>query len=172
MKIKMNNSAISEIIGAMLLLSMCVAAFAVIYTNVLSDDGPPAEVTVSILGRLENGEVFIEHLNGESLGLGTKLIISLGGKDYIMIIEDDPILEDIDKTDGGWNIGETLVYSGFNTSNLTVEATVIDPVTNRIVMWGILQDGVFITKPGGIWHFDENSGNIVNDDLGFNDLVS
>jgi hypothetical protein len=48
------------------------------------------------------------------------------------------------KNDNTWNIGESLVYPGYNLSFPKVESTIIDKKSNSVVWWGIL-------KPGGIY---------------------
>jgi len=160
--------AVAEILGSILLIAMAISAFSIIYINVLSDSGPPPESYATIVGKLESGDVVFEHRRGESLGLDTKVIISIGGKDYIMNLKDDTLLDIEKKIDGFWNIGEKLVFSEMDTTGLQVETTIIDKESNSVVMWGILQEGNIITTPGAIWHFDENGGDIAFDSLNNN----
>jgi len=169
MKIKLGDSAVSEMVGAILLLAIAICVASGIYMQVLSNPDPGSEVNVTIVGKLESGNVVFELRRGESLKLGTKVILSFGDIEYPFIIGEDPIISDEDKSDGYWNIGERLVYSGFNLTNLEVKCKIIDPDSNSIVMWGTLQEGITSIISGGIWHFDENQGYIAHDSLGLDD---
>lgn len=170
MLIKMGNSAVSEIVGAVLLLAIAISIFSVVYMNVLSEDGPESAAYVTIVGKIENDDIVFEHRRGEDLGLGTEVILSIGGKQYNLIIGEDSLLDPEYETDGVWNIGERLIYSGFNLTGLQVESTIVDEESKSIVLWGNLQEGIIISSFGGIWHFDENQGNIAHDSLGVDDF--
>ncbi len=170
MLIKMGNTAVSEIIGAFLLLAIAISIFSVVYMNVLSDEGPEPTAYVTIVGKLENDDIIFEHRRGESLGLETELLLSIGGKQYNFKVGDGTLLNPEDETDGVWNIGERLIYSGFNFAGLEVKSTIVDEESKDIVLWGNLQDGIIISSFGGIWHFDENQGNIAHDSLGVDDF--
>jgi hypothetical protein len=169
-KLKMvgENHAVTEIIGSILLIAIVIGIFASIYVYVLSDSGPSNESNVKIVGKLESGDVVFENRRGESLRLDTEVILSLGGWKYLLDINDDSLLNNEAKKDGYWNIGERLVYSEMNITGLQVESTIVDKVSNSVVMWGILQEGKIISVPGAIWHFDENSGNRAFDSLNNN----
>jgi len=162
------NRAVTEIIGSILLIAIAISVFSLIYLYVLSDSGPSPEAYVNIVGKLESGDVVFENRRGESLGLDTQLILLLGGRKYDMTIDENSLLSDEDKNDGYWNIGERLVYSGMNITDLQVESTIVDKATKSVVMWGILQEGDIIKIPGAIWHFDEKGGYRAFDSLNNN----
>ena len=86
------DQAVAEELGTMLLIAICVVLFTVIYSQVLSNPGPPPEANITIVGKLESGNVVFEHRRGESLGMDTKIILNLGGIPYIMSIDDNPLL--------------------------------------------------------------------------------
>jgi hypothetical protein len=163
-----NRDAVSEVFEAVLLLAIAVSIFSVIYLNVLSDPGPAPEAYVTIIGKMESGDVVLEHRRGESLGLDTKVIFSIGGIRYSMILDENPILDNESQNDSFWNIGERVVFKDYNTTNLQVEATVVDIESNSIVMWGRLQEGALIESQGAVWHFDENGGGVAHDSLNNN----
>jgi len=65
-----NTYAVSEVIGATLLVLIAVAAAASIYFQMLPVPIPSPEPNVQLMGYVtENGDVFIEHMGGEILDL-------------------------------------------------------------------------------------------------------
>jgi hypothetical protein len=170
MNIKENNHAVSNAIAAVLILAITVAIFSGIYDSVLSGPGPEEKNFLTIVGRIDNNKAIFDLRRGESLGLNTEVWLEIGGISIPpLILEQDQILSDADKDDGKWNIGERLVYDGYNLENLLVRAKILDYNTNSIVMYGTLQEGEIIKAKGGIWHFDETSGIIAEDALNTND---
>ena len=127
------NHGIAEIIGTILLIAIVICIFASIYIYVLSDPGPRDEAYVKIVGKLESGDIVFENRRGESLGLDTQVILSLGGWRYLLTIEDDSLLNAENEEDGSWDIGERLVYSEMNITGLQVESTIVDRVSKSII---------------------------------------
>lgn len=65
-----NTHAVSEVIGATILVLIAVAAGASIYNQMLPVPIPSPEPNVQLMGYVtENGDVFIEHMGGETLYL-------------------------------------------------------------------------------------------------------
>lgn len=60
----MNDKAVSEIIGTMFLLAICIVVASVVYAQVLPIDFPKPESYVKIMGYLENDEIKLEHVGG------------------------------------------------------------------------------------------------------------
>jgi len=84
-KIK-SKDAVAEILGSVLLLSIAVSVFSVVYLDVLSDDGPSPETYVTLVGKLETKDdmintVAFENRRGQILGPDTEIILTIGG-DY------------------------------------------------------------------------------------------
>jgi len=176
MKISKNNPAVAEIVGAMLLLVIAVAAFSVIYLNILSNPGPSEETYITIIGSTETileqapnplanvvTSVIFKHQRGEGINLDSIVQIKIAGipleGKYPLYVSD--LLDDTFEEDGKWNIGEPLIYEfekNLTLKNVEIEATIIDKTSNSIVFWGILQPG-YVIPPygrGGIWHFNES----------------
>ena len=161
MKIKMGDSAVSEIIGSILLLAMAICVFSVVYMNVLSDEGPEPGAYVTIVGKLENDDIIFEHRRGEDLGPDTEVVLNIAGlygDSYHMTVNDGSLIDYMRATDG-WNIGERLVYHPTeNLDDVQIKANIFDKETNSLVFWGTLQEG-YVALPfgrGGIWHFNES----------------
>jgi len=116
MPIKIGDSAVSEIVGAVLLLAIAIAVFSVIYMNVLSDDGPDPDIYSTIVGKVEGTgdstdaiDVVFEHRRGEGIDINSKLSLLLEGK-YPIQTTVANLLDSNSKTNGMWDIGEKLIY--------------------------------------------------------------
>jgi len=159
MKIKMGDSALAEIIGAIFLLAIviCVASF--IYIQVLSNPGPGPETYVTIVGKLEkkdgNTTVVFENRRGEALDPDTEIILTIAGEP-----KPPKKISDFPNLNNNWNIGEKIfpvLYLG-DLSDPQIDATIVDKKSNSIVFWGRLQEG-YVVPPfgrGGLWHFNES----------------
>ena len=87
-----NSYAVSEVIGATILVLIAVVAAASIYSQILDDPIPRTEPNVELMGYVsENGDVFIEHMGGEVLDDNIK------GEDFYTEIKDLGILKKIYK---------------------------------------------------------------------------
>lgn len=158
----MNKTAVSEIIGTLMLLAIAVILFSSLIVYVLSMDDDPAAPSLNLVGRVAaSGEnAIIEHNGGDSMQLkNTKVILQMGDVKTEMITFDDngnaynesgaPLGILIrggsnGDTDEWWEIGEYFSYNGFN-ANLQywrVHAIVIDTVSNSIVMSGTINTGI------------------------------
>ena len=138
MKIKNSNRAVSEIIGAMLLLLIVISVFSLIYFQVLSDEGPENKTIVKIVARIEGKNVILEHQGGEPLELDTEISITIAGVEYRGAIEN--WLND-KNDDGVWNIGERMLFSfEYNLSRLgeyqEVDITAIDAKSDSVIFMG------------------------------------
>jgi hypothetical protein len=170
MKFKKDDDAISEIFGAILLMGIVVCFISALYLSVLSDPGPTTAPIATIVGKINDGDVYLDHRSGESLSSDTEIILNLAGYRQLrfspsQLINDGPSIDEF------WDIGERLIYSQFDLTDLRVEASVIDRPSENIIMWGVLQDGYVINNPGGIWHLNDNIGNtaedVLNDNTGY-----
>ena len=150
-----NTNAVSEVLGAAVLLAIAVSSVSVMYTQVLSEPGPSPETEVTLIGKLENGVPEFSHQRGEELGLDTKIILTIAG--YEEYQYDPTQSSEGSNLNEEWNIGERLTFPDLNTEGLQVRATIIDKLSNSIVFWGILQQGETIRGKGGIWHLDDTT---------------
>jgi len=139
--IKINNKAVSEILGSVLLIAIAISAFTIVYINFLSDEGPSETTYVTIVGWIEDGNIFFEHQKGEGINIDSKVTIIPRG-DYkekdIFTVEE---LLDPSTSNGNniWDIGERLVYP-IKLMGWNVEAKIVDSKSNSIVFWGTLQE--------------------------------
>jgi FlaG/FlaF family flagellin (archaellin) len=143
-KWKKSDDAVSEVIGAILMVGIGVALFSILYFIVMSYPFTPPSPSVDIVGTIEGNNIILEHRGGDSLDLDTTVSFTVGGTRNTTTV--DTYLND---TNGNnrWNIGERLVIPYGDMTNLQVEATVVDMDSNSIVMMGVLQVGETTTIP-------------------------
>lgn len=138
---KGSNEAVSEVIGTVLLLGIAIALFALLHIIVFSYPFNPPPPSVSLIGTVDDeGMIVLEHLGGDSLGLSTKIIITVGDTSASNTIGDGNYLDD-SNGNGEWNIGEKLVINPEMGASGTVEVTVVDVESNSIVMMGKIREG-------------------------------
>lgn len=169
-KIK-SKDAVAEIVGSVLLLSIAVSVFSVVYLDVLSDDGPSPETYVTLVGKLENKDdmintVAFENRRGQILDPETEIIVQIGGD---FGIRKSITLHQLSSyhsfLGNGWNIGEKiyplLIFPDEfdDLTGVRVDANIVDKKSNSLVFWGRLQAGYEIPPfgRGGIWHLNESS---------------
>jgi len=151
MKIKMENQAVSEIIGTVLLLGMAIALFSTVQIMVSSYPVYPAAPSADLVAYLDHGNITIVHHGGQSLELkDTEIILRSGDKTNISVAENH-----LDaKTSNGneqWDISEIVMYNITNDlptdfqnsyhNSLKVDVTVVDLKSNSVIMMGTVQEG-------------------------------
>jgi len=135
------NEAVSEIIGEILMLLMITSSFSVLYYNVSSIPSPSNPPNVTIVGRVEENTLVLEHQRGDSLDLDTIITVAMDIKNETFCVQD--YLDAKSITDGKWNIGESVVYPlSFNIYNirsyLKAALLAVDKKSNTLVFTGTL----------------------------------
>jgi len=134
---KNSNDVVAEIVGTVLLLAIAVAVFSTIYVTVLSSSSPPSLINVNLVGTVEGSNIIIEHRGGESLGLDTRVTVTIGAVIDPIIAGDSNYMDDDAKENNLWDVGEKLTYP-FNYDLNIKEAgiTVTDQKSNSMIMLG------------------------------------
>lgn len=144
-KIKRKNSAVSEVLGTILLLVISVSLFSVVYVTIFSINVNSSSPAVNIVGTIDKNILVLEHRGGESLALDTEIILDFnGGSRTSMIVNDSNYLDDGYKNDGKWNIGERFAYPLNNLVTFSrfdpVNITIVDKESNSVVMMGTVTE--------------------------------
>jgi len=169
-----NNKAVAEVIGGILLLFIAAALIGIVYISLMSQQAPIEEPATTLIGKMETGNIVIEHRRGEPLGLDTEIFLRIAGQALTPeVITAGDYLDSESKADGEWNIGERVVYPSadiMDIHDLEVNVKIVDIETNSMLLWGVLQEGYVIPSGGrgGIWHFDEGEGSTTYDSSGNN----
>jgi uncharacterized repeat protein (TIGR01451 family) len=108
MKNKNKNLAVSEILGAVLLLGIAVTCFSVISYMILSTPTPVKSPNVEISGTFFENQVVLTHRWGESLTLDTGVYLSYYEHNVSFVAGD--CLDAESRSNGFWDIGEKLYY--------------------------------------------------------------
>jgi hypothetical protein len=142
---KKNNSAVSEVLGTVLILAISVVILASVYIAAFSLPEPARAPVVNAVGMTANDQdIIISHQGGDDLSLDSILVLTVGGKDITYKIED--LMDPEDVEDGYWNIGEDLVFN-HDIRMLQVDVRIIDPDSDSVVMMGVLQEGMLLRDP-------------------------
>jgi hypothetical protein len=136
------NTAVSAIVGTVLLLLIAVGSMSVIYITILSDQGPGPRTYVDIVGTVEGNYLVLEHRGGESLPLDTEIKYSICGVEKSVIIGD--VLDGYSKENGAWDLGESLFlpisYSIENIDSYNeADVIAIDKESNSIAFMGKIE---------------------------------
>ncbi|UCF49072.1 MAG: type IV pilin [Thermoplasmatales archaeon] len=144
-KIRKNYSAVSEVLGTVLILVISVIILSAVYVAVFSIPSSNNSPVLNVVGMTANDEdIIISHQGGDDLSLNSILILTIGGQEIKYVIEDLLDAESIE--DGFWNIGEEIIIN-YDIRDLQVEVKIIDAETNSVVMMGLLQEGYYIRDP-------------------------
>lgn len=161
------NHAVSEVLATVLLLGITIALFGFLNYVVFSFSFEPSAPSVSLIGSIDADEIHnnitIEHNGGESLDGTTELIITIGSitnKSTVQGIIDGTtdwklFSSQNDKNPDKWDFGETIQFeSRYDFTNTYIQATVMDPSANTLILSVILQQGpttsVITNKPPSI----------------------
>ena len=141
MEKKRNNWAVSEIVGAIILLGIVTSVMALVFYQVSIDKGPYKQTFVKLVGRIEERNFILEHQGGDSLGSDTSISLALAGKKYSYTVGD--ILID-DNNNGFWNLGEKMVFPfTYDLNNLskydTIDVVSVDKDSNSIQFFGSVE---------------------------------
>jgi len=137
------NSAVSEVLGTILLLVISVSLFSVVYASFAFVQVTPDAPFVNIIGTIEDNKLILEHRGGERLDLTTEIILDYknGTRDKISI---EDYLSQQYKDDGKWNIGERFIYPLINSTNFNrfdpLDLMIIHKNSNSIIMSGTVKE--------------------------------
>ena len=143
-KMKRGKQAVSETVGTLLLLSISVSLFTVLYTSVLTTSPSPIKPAANIICKIEKDIktsitdiIVLEHRGGESLDLDTEVTVSINGTTNRFIVKD--YLNNKSKENGEWNVGEKVTYPSGNLTNIEVAISVIEIHSNSLIMSVVFQ---------------------------------
>jgi hypothetical protein len=123
-----------------------------LYFVVFSYPFSPNPPATHLIGTVDENNITIANLGGNSLGPDTEVLLSIGGS--TIRVKAGDYLNDMNNNHL-WDMGEELVYHTTDISYLEVRVTVVDKASNFIIMTGLLQEG--INSEGGPPMFDTPS---------------
>ncbi len=127
-----SNSAVSEVMGTILLLSITVGLFSVVAISVYNllpfNPAPSADIICQVNG----DNIILTHHGGDSLSLETKIGFSNNTGTKYIVAKD--YLDETSKEDGKWSIGEKIAYSNPNLLQNQIRVMVVDPSSNSFIL--------------------------------------
>jgi len=139
-----SKQAVSEVIGVVLLLGITISLFVILNYSVFHISFNPSAPSVNLIGTIDktNKIINIEHNGGKSLDGKTQIIITIGSKTTRNNTSELLIDTNGDKK---WNFGETVQFvvpSNITITGKYIQAEVVDPVSNSILLSVVLQQGL------------------------------
>jgi len=131
-KMKRRKLAVSETVGTLLLLSISVSLFSIIYFSVLTISPSPIKPSVNLICKFEKNNITLEHRGGKKLNLDTEIIVTINDTIERFIVND--YMNNESRENGMWNIGERVVYPTRDVTDLKVSVSVIDIHSNSVIM--------------------------------------
>ena len=156
MKIQKNNLGVSEITGTILILAITVPFITSVYIATMALPPPSETPIVDIVGMTIEGEnnIVFSNQGGDELPIETIVIFDIGGNQITKTVEE--LIGKEAAKDGYWNIGEEITFN-YDFRGFHVESKIVDPYTNSVVWWGLLQEGDYMRDP---YVLTENVSNI------------
>lgn len=137
-KIVKNKTGVSEVVGVIIMLGIAIALFSIVYIMAINfpfnDPAPLVRITATI----NENYVILLHQGGESLSPDTNIIVVING-----VVYTQTVALMLQEGDNSWNIGEKLLFDpGLGPlKNLEAKITVVDAITNTIIMQGSVRGG-------------------------------
>ncbi len=144
-KIKRKDTAVSEVLGTILLLVISVSLFSTIYVTIFSIEVESSTPAVDIIGTIDENMLILEHRGGVSLSLDTEIILDFNGSSRESIkLDNGDYLDDGYKNDGKWDIGERVTYPLSSLNDFMrfdpVDVMVVDKKSSSVVMMGTVTE--------------------------------
>ena len=128
--------AASSVLETLLLLSMTIGFFSVLYLSVFNFPFSSLPPSVHIIGTTSEDAILLYHRGGVALNIESVIVLTIGNVGFNFTVGD--CLDEAAKIDKQWNMGEQLVISGYNCTNQVGEIKIIDRANNVMVFHGYL----------------------------------
>lgn len=138
-RLKNSNTAVSEVLGTILLLGVAVSLFSTLYYITLSEPLDTYEPYPKIVASIEGNNIIFKHCGGDELTINSEIRIDIGNGSIPVPISIGQYLADINEDDK-WNIGEIVAFpfTNFSFNNPEANVTSIDIDGKRIILEGTL----------------------------------
>jgi len=128
------NSAVTDVVGTMLLIAISLGLFSIVYISVLSVPYTPPTPTANIACLVDGNTIILEHYGGDELDLDTKILLSIDGESSVIDIENMDKSYNWDLNNNNkWNVGEKIEYDAGILGGKEVNVQIIDSASNSIV---------------------------------------
>ncbi len=132
-----SEDAVSEILGTLLLLSITVGIFGLVYVNVLNYNFPESKPATQLVTSIEDDLFVVEHIGGNELTTDSRIYLEINGTK--MNFTAKMFMDPTDAADDKWSIGEQVIYpTGSSLTTKQVQAYIIDETTQFMYSTGLL----------------------------------
>jgi hypothetical protein len=154
-------SAVSEILGNVLLLSIVTILFTVVGYAVFNIFPSTTTPSIDILCQVRGNSIILTNRGGDALNLETKIGFSTFNGTTNYIVAND-YLNTTEKQDGKWSVGENVIYSNTDVLESQIHVTVIDPSSTSVVFLATVPmiDSISVTTID-VTTITTNSANVV-----------
>lgn len=132
-----NDSAVTEILGTMLLLVIALIIFSTVYFSVLSMPQKTPTPNANVAFSFNSENITISHLSGSSIDPESTLSIIIDNTEISKKINEFQSWDD--NNDNVWGFGEKLVYNNTGVTNLlskNITVSLVDTHSNSLVLFG------------------------------------
>jgi len=147
--VRMQDEAVSEIMGTLILITMAMVMFTGLSLVILNpwnnffDESPPF---VTIVGSVNGYNITLDHNGGVALNPDAKITLTINGVPQLPLIAQGNFNDS--NNDGKWGIGERFVYATYSSlAGMEVKCVIVDVQSNTVIMDKILQTGASGTTP-------------------------
>ena len=132
-KLTRKDKAVSSVISTLLLLSMSMSFFALLYYIAFAEISPtPRAPSFDAIATLEGENLIIIHKGGEPINTDAEIIVRVGNVPMTGIIEN--YLDSAAVENGLWDVGEKLIFNVGPVSNERIDVMIIDTRSNKLVL--------------------------------------
>ncbi len=127
--------AVTSVLETLLLLSMTIGFFSVLYLSVFGFSFAPLVPSVHILATTQEGTIVLYHRGGEPLTLDCRILLKIDDVQTNFSVGD--YLDTESKSDSLWGMGEQLILHGILSGDQN-EITIVNGKNNAIVFHGFV----------------------------------
>jgi len=127
------NTAVSEVLGTILLLSMVSGLFSVVAMFAMDLIPNGSSPSTNIVCQVDDYNISLINMGGDSLNLDTKIIFSDdSGTSKSIVVKD--YLDTKSKSDKLWEFGEKVVYSYRDFIGKNIRVLIVDAASNSNIL--------------------------------------
>lgn len=137
MRLWNDKKCVSEVMGTLLLLTVSIGIFTIVYYSILSTQPAPSSPPLNIIATIDEKNIVVIHAGGKPLDMNSKILVTIAGTTYEGFIYD--YMDEDSKTNQKWDVGEKIIYPVGDVTGLQVDLALRDHLSNSLVFFSNLQ---------------------------------
>jgi len=127
------DRAVSSVISTLLLLSMSMSFFALLYYIAFAEVSPtPRAPSFDAMATLKGEDLIIIHRGGEPIDTDAEIIVRVGNVPMSGVVEN--YLDSAAAENGLWDVGEKITFNVGPVSNEKIDVMIVDTRSNKLVL--------------------------------------